>query len=174
MLPNRARFAPALLAALLIAGGAAGCGGDAKHSKAAGAPSASASETDAPTVSNPLPQGTFSSAGPRQGLPADFPQDDVPLLAGQVTTQFSGPAAGEPGKTGWVIEVGVTEDPHHCFADAAAALVAHGYAKKGQIAAQGTVQAQFTKPHYSVIISASDNGSGGCTLGYEVGQSGTP
>ncbi|HEX4190170.1 MAG TPA: hypothetical protein VHZ06_04185 [Marmoricola sp.] len=179
MLRNRHRVAPALLAVVLVAGAAAGCGG-AKHPKAADSPPASSSAssspsvTAAPTVSDPLPQGTFSSAAPRQGLPTDFPQGDVPLLAGQVSTQFNGPAAGEPGKKGWVIEVSVAEDPQHCFADAAAALTAHGYTKKGQITAQGTVQAQYTKPHYTVIISAASDGNAGCTLGYEVGQSGTP
>ncbi|MFL6159550.1 MAG: hypothetical protein ACJ72D_25985 [Marmoricola sp.] len=173
MAPSR-RTGPVVLGAVLAAAlavGAAGCGGGGDDDKAASSrPTASSSSTPTPTPSDPLSAGPFGTPSPRAGLATDFPVAEVPLLDGDVSTLFSGNGSGEEGRKGWVLEVKVTQNAQACFAAAAARLVGEGYTKQGQIKAGDTVQAQFTKPGYAVIISAKADGKAGCTLGYEVGQ----
>jgi hypothetical protein len=73
------------------------------------------------------------------------------------------------GKIGYVIEMSAAGSQKDCFDRAAAALVAAGFTKQGEMTAQDTKQAQFTTKKWAVIISSRADGDN-CQLGYEVGQ----
>ncbi|MCZ4500572.1 MAG: hypothetical protein JWQ74_3127 [Marmoricola sp.] len=120
--------------------------------------------------------GTGLGLNPVAGLPTDFPSADVPLLKGEVRQPLgAGTGTSASGKKGWVLEVNLTQAPEACFASAAKALTGAGFTKQpGETTSDGTRQAQFTGPGYAVIISASPSDSGGCRLGYEVGEVDAP
>lgn len=166
---------PTLLLALVLAlfAGTAACGGD---DDPAGAPreqqtrvtdepsgSATAMPSPVPTLGGPSP-----SAVP--GLPADYPDDEVPVIRGVVTGRSGGTSTD--GRRGWVLEVSASGDRESCFERAAAALVAEGFTKQGELVAGDTVQAQYTSADYAVIISARADGDELCQVGYEVGEVG--
>ncbi|MCX6396734.1 MAG: hypothetical protein NTV23_09640 [Propionibacteriales bacterium] len=154
----------------VLALGLAGCGGDDDGPVAVG-PSAS------PTPSASLPPSLSPSSNPGgplvpdAGVPSDFPITAVPLVPGAVSQPLGAGSSGEEGRKGWILEVAAAKAPEDCFADAAAALVAKGFVlAAGPDRSAGNVEAQYTSPGYAVIVSARDDGSGGCTLGYEIGQ----
>ena len=158
-----------LALALSIALGAAGCGGDRPTSKAAPTPGPAAT-TSAATTPTGTPTASTSATSPAIGLPKDFPaQEVVPLVAGVVTSKTGG--KDPDGRIGYVIEMSAVGSQQDCFDRAAAALVAQGYKKQGELKAQDTRQAQFTTKGWAVIISARADGDN-CQLGYEVGQLG--
>ncbi len=140
-----------LLLALVLAlfAGTAACGGDD------------------PTGSPQAPQSQ-ATASAVPGLPADYPDEQVPVIRGVVTAQSGGTAAD--GQRGWVLEVSATGSRESCFADAAAALVAEGFVKQDELVAGDTTQAQYVSDEYAVIISARDDGDELCQVGYEVGE----
>jgi len=168
-----------VMAALLLALSA--CGeGEAKPVVTDSTPSISAVPTMSPTglpsaeaTADPTLPG-FVTTGPNPGIPTDFPTTRIPLLAGAVALPL-GPGSGENGAKGWVLELELAREAGACFNDAAAALVARGFTKQpGQTFSDGTREAQFTAPGWAVIISTSPDESGGCRLGYEVGQLADP
>lgn len=164
---------PLALVLTLFAGTAA-CGGD---DDPAGTPQAPQTQvtlepgdggevtpTAVPSLGGPSP--TASGAVP--GLPADYPDEDVPVIRGVVTGQSGGTSAD--GRQGWVLEVSAAGSRESCFDDAAAALVAEGFVKQGELVAGDTTQAQFVSDDYAVIISARADGDELCQVGYEVGE----
>ena len=158
--------AAALVLALAL--GVSACGGeDQPEPKAEPTASTTVRPTD---VGSPAgtPATRGSSTSPAVGLPDDFPaQDDVPLVAGVVTSKTGG--KDPDGRIGYVIEMSAAGSQQECFERAAAALVAKGYTKQGELTAQDTRQAQFTTKRWAVIISSRADGDN-CQLGYEVGQ----
>lgn len=164
----------ALLLALALAAGAVACG-EPEPQAAAPSAAATATPTGTPTTS-PGPPVPVPSLGPIDrptpsaipGLDEGFPVAEVPLIAGVVTGQSGGD--GPDGRKGWIFEVSAAGSQEVCFDDAAAALVARGFTKQGELVAGDTRQAQFTSPEYAVIISARDDGDEFCQVGYEVGQ----
>lgn len=163
-----------LLLALVLAlfAGTAACGGD---DDPAGSPQAPQSQVTlepgdgvevTPTDEPSAEPSVTASAVP--GLPADYPDEQVPVLYGVVTAQSGGTAAD--GQRGWVLELSATGSRESCFADAAAALVAAGFVKQGELVAGDTTQAQYVSDEYAVIISARDDGDDRCQVGYEVGE----
>lgn len=162
-------FAKPVLAALVLAlsFGASACGKDEAKPKAeptvtaSGTPSTSGTPTAEPSDGG-------SPTSPAVGLPEDFPaQQDVPLVAGVVTSKTGG--KDPSGKLGYVIELSAVGTQKGCFDRAAAALVAAGFTKQGEMTAQDTRQAQFTTRKWAVVISSRADGPN-CQLGYEVGQ----
>lgn len=152
--------------AAVLALGVTACGGHAPYAVAK--TPASASSTPTPSALPTLP--LLSPTAPNTGLPTDFPSAQVPLVAGAVS-QPLGPGSGTSGKKGWVLELKLDQKVGACFAAAAKALLDHGFTKQpGETRFKGNHQALFTAPGYAVIISTSPSASGGCTLGYEVGQ----
>jgi hypothetical protein len=163
---------PALAALVLaLAVGASACGKDHAEPKVGPGSSATTGGTDRPTSGSTASDGPgdgTSPTSPAVGLPADFPaQRDVPLVAGVVTSKTGG--KDPDGRIGWVIEMSAVGTQKGCFDRAAAALVAAGFAKQGEMTAQDTRQAQFTTKKWAVIISSRADGEN-CQLGYEVGQ----
>lgn len=157
---------PALAALLLaVAVGASGCGSDEPASVPRATDSGTPSASGSPSVS---PSATATTSSPAVGLPEDFPaQDEVPLVAGVVTSKTGG--KDPDGRIGYVLELTAVGSQQECFDRAAAALVDRGYVKQGEIKAGDTRQAQFTTADWAVIISARADGEN-CRLGYEVGQ----
>jgi len=156
----------AFAVALLLGAGA--CGGSDKKPTAhpSSSVTATASPTDGPTSGGP--SASSSPTSPAVGLPEGFPaQDDVPLVPGVVTGKTGGD--GPEGKKGWIIEMSSVGSQKECFDRAAAALVAAGFTKQGEIKAMDTRQAQYTSDEYAVIISSRADGPN-CQLGYEIGQ----
>jgi len=161
-------FKPVVAAiALAVLLGAGACGKDDPKPKVEPTPTATAPSTDgsAPSTS---PSASGSPTSPAVGLPGGFPaQDDVPLVAGVVTSKTGGKTTD--GRVGWVIELSAVGSQKDCFDRAAAVLVKAGFTKQGEMTAQDTKQAQFTTTKWAVIISARADGDN-CQLGYEVGQ----
>lgn len=169
MLRMTRRLAPVL--ALVLSVGVAACGGD----DPVGSPQDPQTQvTSQPGGGSPTPTvgavptlgGATPSAVP--GLPADYPNDEVPVIRGVVTGQSGGTSS--EGRQGWVLELSATGDRESCFAQAAAALVAEGFTKQGELVAGDTIQAQYTSADYAVIISARSDGDELCQVGYEVGE----
>ena len=157
----------ALAVTLLL--GASACGKD--DPKAEPTPTSSTSASSQPTGSgtpSDQPSASGSATSPAVGLPEGFPaQDDVPLVEGIVTGKTGG--EGPDGRKGWVIELSSVGSQKGCFDKAAAALVAAGFTKQGEVKAGDTRQAQFTSEEYAVIVSSRADGDN-CQLGYEIGQ----
>jgi len=152
---------------LVLTLGASACGKDETSPKSeptstsSGTPSTGGTPTTEPTDGS-------TPTSPAIGLPEDFPaQKDVPLVAGVVTSKTGG--KDPSGKLGYVIELSAVGTQKGCFDRAAAALIAAGFTKQGEMTAQDTKQAQFTTPRWAVIISSRADGAN-CQLGYEVGQ----
>lgn len=145
---------------LALFAGTAACGGD-------GDPAGAPREQQTQVTDEPSGSATASpSAVP--GLPADYPNAEVPVISGVVTAQSGGTSA--VGRRGWVLELSATGDRESCFERAAAALVAEGFTKQGELVAGDTKQAQYTSADYTVIISARSDGDELCQVGYEVGE----
>jgi hypothetical protein len=163
---------PAALAALTLtlALGVSGCGGGDTEAKA-GKATASASSTPSASPTATATDTPVAPITPVDGLPTDFPTDDVPLLSGPVSQPLGAGSSGEEGHKGWVLQLELAKKADDCFTAAATALTEHGFVKQpGEIRVKDTHQAQFTAPGYAVIISTSTGKNGGCSLGYEVGQ----
>lgn len=163
------RPALALLLALLLP--VAACGKDEKQPSSV--PSSTSSATSDPSGgSTPTdrPSASSSTTSPAIGLPDGFPsQADVPVVSGVVTSKTGG--KDPDGRIGWVIVLSAVGTQDGCFDRAAAALVAAGFTKQGEITPADTRQAQFTTAEWAVIISSRADGAN-CELGYEVGQLG--
>jgi hypothetical protein len=155
--------------AVAVVLGPTACGKDAD--KPSAHPTSSTSATAGPTdhsTPTPSPSAGRTVSSPAVGLPEDFPaQDDVPLVAGVVTSKEAG--VGGEGHKGWVLQLAATGSQRECFDKAAAVLVRHGFTKRGELTAGDTRQAQFTSDEYAVIISARSDGTT-CQLDYEVGK----
>jgi hypothetical protein len=169
MSSSRSAIATFVVASLL---GASACGKDDPKPSAdpSSSSSASARPTDDDATPTEGPSATSTTTSPAVGLPEDFPaQKDVPMVPGVVTGKTGG--EGPDGRKGWVIELSSVGSQNGCFDRAAAALVAAGFTKQGEIKAGDTRQAQFTSDRYAVIVSARADGAN-CQLGYEIGQVG--
>lgn len=149
-----------------IAGAAAACGGEDKPSAAdpSGVPSVSPTASPGVAVSN----DPMAPLSPVPGLPANFPSAEIPLLAGPVTQPVVG--STEVGKRSWVLELKLEQESGACFEAAEAALLGHGFVKQATTNENGTREGQYTAPGWAVIISTSPSETGGCRLGYEVGE----
>lgn len=172
-MPPVSRRLSAAALALAVCVGAAGCGGDEPEATRTAEPTAQPTSTPTATSTDGSTDGfpgwtVGPTATPVPGLPTDFPTSEVPVLPGVVTGKTGG--EGPDGRKGWVIEMSATGSQESCFDQAAAALVADGFTKQGEITAADTRQAQFTSSEYAVILSVRSDGNELCQASYEVGQ----
>src|SRR5690348_11926153 len=130
-MPTKSALAALVLALAL---GASACGKDEAKPKAEPTASASGTPTDGATATA-SPSDGAGPTSPVVGLPEDFPaQKDVPLVSGVVTSKTGG--KDPSGKIGYVIELSAVGTQKGCFDRAAAALVAAGFTKQGEMTAQ--------------------------------------
>jgi len=145
-----------LLVAVVAALGlvVSGCGGGDNDNKSAdGTPSSSSSSTDGSAPSGTssegaTPEGTDFTV--REGLPKNFPGEDIPLVKGKVLSGIAGAFApsGEQVK-GWTVRVKASGKPDAALKSAGSLLKGKGYAKDKKIIAG---QETWTNSDYTVIV----------------------
>jgi hypothetical protein len=99
-------------------------------------------------INNFLPGGGNGSVIPGQGVPADFPKDDVPLIEGDVLLGLSVP--GDNGEKAWNVTIKV--DGLDAFDAIKTQLTDAGYEYQEVSIGDDTSTGGFTKDPYTVLV----------------------
>lgn len=104
--------------------------------------------------------GSYSAG---QGLPEDFPVDEIPLV-GEVR---SGSSVNTGEGKGWTVSTETDLSPADAVAEATAKLEGAGFSDQGSF---GGTNANLGDDKYGVLINTADTGTGATTIVYVVSQ----
>jgi hypothetical protein len=119
-------------------------------------------------ISNFLPGGGNGTVIPGQGIPADFPKDDVPLIDGDVLLGLSVP--GDDGEKAWNVTIKV--EGIDAFEAIKAQLTDAGYEYQEVSIGDESSTGGFTKDPYSVLVVVTQ-ADGDWTANYTVTNAST-
>lgn len=117
-------------------------------------------DTDNGEVKVESSDGSYSAG---QGLPEDFPEDEVPLV-GEVR---SGSSVNTGDGMGWTVSTETDLSPAEAVAEATAKLKGAGFSEEGSL---GGTNATLGNGKYGVLINTADTGSGATAIVYVVSQ----
>lgn len=112
---------------------------------------------------DPDPDETATLAEPTEGVPDTFPEDDIPLVDGEVSTQ--GDSGDESNHLIIVVADGEAEEVR---AEAIRLMTAEGFEEENTTEVEATgPQTNLSSPDWVVLLTAQDDG-GTTTLTYSV------
>jgi hypothetical protein len=113
---------------------------------------------------NPIPGGIV----PGQGVPSDFPKDDVPLIDGEVVLGLAVP--GDNGEKAWNVTIKVSGED--AFESIKTQLTDAGFEYQAIGSGEGGTSGGFTKEPYAVIVVVTE-ADGDWTANYTVTDAAT-